>query len=196
MKSISPHSAPIFIQASQCQLCANQLPLGANPIFQLHPKAKLLIIGQAPGTAAHETGIAFNDPSGVRLRKWLGVTDEQFYNPEIMAMMPMSFCYPGRGKSGDLPPIKVCAPRWHQKLLQQLPNIQLIMLIGKYAQDAYLSNQHSLNLTDTVNNWRDYWPEFVPMPHPSPRNNIWLKKNPWFEKEVIPSIQQKIKGFI
>ncbi len=196
MKSISPHSNPIFTQASQCQFCAKQLPLGAKPIFQLHPKAKLLIIGQAPGTAAHETGIAFNDPSGVRLRKWLGVTDEQFYNPEIMAMMPMSFCYPGRGKSGDLPPIKVCAPRWHQKLLQQLPNIQLTMLIGKYAQDAYLSNQHSLNLTDTVNNWRDYWPEFVPMPHPSPRNNIWLKKNPWFEKEVIPSIQQKIKGFI
>jgi len=196
MKSIIPHNTPIFKQASQCQNCAEFLPLGANPIFQLHPQAKLLVIGQAPGTAAHETGIAFNDPSGVRLRKWLGVSDEQFYNPELMAMMPMSFCYPGRGKSGDLPPVKVCAPLWHKKILKALPNIELTLLIGKYAQDAYLVNDEKLNLTETVKKWKQFWPEFIPLPHPSPRNNIWLKKNEWFEREVIPTLQKKIKPLL
>lgn len=187
---------PIFAAARQCTHCAKSLPLGANPIFQLHPEVKLLIIGQAPGTAAHETGIAFNDPSGVRLRKWLGITDEQFYDSQLMAMMPMSFCYPGRGKSGDLPPIKVCAPMWHQKILQAMPNIELTLLIGKYAQDAYLKNETKMNLTETVKHWKQFWPEFIPMPHPSPRNNIWLKKNQWFEKEVVPALQAKIKTLL
>jgi uracil-DNA glycosylase len=185
----------VFTEAKQCSHCEKSLPLGANPIFQLHPDAKILIIGQAPGTAAHETGIAFNDPSGIRLKEWLGISDKQFYTPELVAMMPMSFCYPGRGKSGDLPPIKVCAPLWHQKLLSAMPNIELTLLIGKYAQDAYLKMDKKMNLTDTVKNWQQFWPEFFPMPHPSPRNNIWLAKNRWYEKDVVPVLQKKVNSF-
>lgn len=186
----------------QCRICESALKLGCRPVVQAHPNAKLLIIGQAPGIKVHQSGVPFNDASGERLRLWLGMDSETFYDPTKVAIMPMGFCYPGKGKSGDLPPRKECAPQWHQALLAQLPNIEMTLLIGQYAQDYYLGNSNRNNsnlgdkpktLTETVKNWQQWAPSYVPIPHPSPRNNIWLKKNPWFEQDVIPYIQALIK---
>ena len=182
---------------NQCRICESALELGCRPVVQAHPNAKLLIIGQAPGIKVHQSGVPFNDASGERLRLWLGIDSETFYDPTKVAIMPMGFCYPGKGKSGDLPPRKECAPQWHQALLAQLPNIEMTLLIGQYAQNYYLSNSNlgdkPKTLTETVKNWQQWAPNYVPIPHPSPRNNIWLKKNPWFEQEVIPYIQALIK---
>lgn len=174
----------------QCQICQD-LPLGPKPIVQLHPSAKIMLIGQAPGTKAHTSGIAWNDASGKRLREWLGVTDEQFYDATKFAIMPMGFCYPGKGKSGDLPPRKICAPQWHPLILSQLKHIQLTIVIGQYSQNYYLHDEYT-NLTERVKCWRDTFPEYLPIPHPSPRNRIWLQKNPWFTDEVIPTLQKKV----
>ncbi|MGO2508715.1 MAG: uracil-DNA glycosylase family protein [Vibrio hibernica] len=182
---------------NQCRICESALELGCRPVVQAHPNAKLLIIGQAPGIKVHQSGVPFNDASGERLRLWLGMDSETFYDPTKVAIMPMGFCYPGKGKSGDLPPRKECAPQWHQALLAQLPNIEMTLLIGQYAQNYYLSNSNlgdkPKTLTETVKNWQQWAPNYVPIPHPSPRNNIWLKKNPWFEQDVIPYIQDLIK---
>lgn len=186
---------PILQNLSDCQLCREQLPLSPRPIFQLHPKAKILIIGQAPGIKAHENNIAFKDKSGERLRHWLGVSEKQFYDEHKIAMMPMSFCYPGKGATGDLPPIKMCAPQWHQAILNSMPAIELTILIGSYAQNYYLPESRSISLTQRVKNWKTFWPDFLPLPHPSPRNNIWLSKNPWFEKEVVHKLQQCVSQF-
>lgn len=174
-----------------CTLCAAHLPLGPRPVFQMHSKAKILIVGQAPGVRVHETGIPFNDPSGDRLRAWMGVTRETFYDAEKIAILPMGFCYPGTGKSGDLPPRLECAEHWRKKLLAQLPNIELTLVIGQYAQDWHLGDRQKETLTDTVRAWKQYWPELLVLPHPSPRNNIWLKKNPWFEKEILHHLQAR-----
>lgn len=141
----------------------------------------------------HETGIPFNDPSGERLRDWLGMTPEEFYDPRQVAILPMGFCYPGRGRSGDNPPRPECAPAWRQRLLEQLPNIELTVLAGRYAQEWHLGK--AVNLTERVRNWRDVWPEYVPIPHPSPRNNLWLRRNPWFEQELVPCLQQRVAQF-
>ena len=187
---------------NQCRICESALELGCRPVVQAHPNAKLLIIGQAPGIKVHQSGVPFNDASGERLRLWLGMDSETFYDPTKVAIMPMGFCYPGKGKSGDLPPRKECAPQWHQALLAQLPNIEMTLLIGQYAQNYYLSNSElsgsnlgdkPKTLTETVKSWQQWAPSYVPIPHPSPRNNIWLKKNPWFEQDVIPYIQALIK---
>jgi uracil-DNA glycosylase len=152
----------------------------------------LLIIGQAPGIKVHESSIPWNDASGERLREWLGIGSDTFYDEQKVAIVPMGFCYPGKGKSGDLPPRKECAELWHKKVLQSLPNIQMTLLIGQYAQNYYLKERTTNTLTETVKNWQAWAPEFLPLPHPSPRNNIWLKKNPWFETEVIPYIRKHI----
>lgn len=175
----------------QCQICAKSLADGCRPVVQAHPDAKILIIGQAPGLKVHQTGIPFNDASGERLRQWMGIDKTLFYDPHFLAIMPMGFCYPGKGKSGDLPPRKECAPQWHAQLLEQLPNIELILLIGQYAQDYYLANKPK-TLTETVQAWQQYLPKYLPLPHPSPRNNIWLKKNPWFEQQLVPHLQNII----
>ena len=161
-------------------------------MIQAHPNARLLIIGQAPGIKVHESSIPWNDASGERLREWLGIDSDTFYDKQKVAIVPMGFCYPGKGKSGDLPPRKECAELWHKKVLQSLPNIQMTLLISQYAQNYYLTNKTTSTLTETVRNWQVWAPEFLPLPHPSPRNNIWLKKNPWFESEVIPYIQKHI----
>lgn len=155
----------------------------------MHPNAKILIAGQAPGSRVHETGIPFNDPSGDRLRAWMGIDREVFYDAEKIAILPMGFCYPGTGKSGDLPPRPECAPQWRKKLLAHLPHIKLTLLIGGYAQDWHLGDLQKETLTETVRAWRQYWPQMLVLPHPSPRNNIWLKKNPWFETDVIPTLK-------
>ncbi|MFA0147957.1 uracil-DNA glycosylase family protein [Vibrio lentus] len=176
----------------QCTACEPHLSHGANPVIQAHPNARLLIIGQAPGIKVHQSSIPWNDASGERLREWLGMDSDTFYDQQKVAIVPMGFCYPGKGKSGDLPPRKECAALWHQKVLQSLPNIQMTLLIGQYAQNYYLKDKATNTLTETVRNWQAWAPEFLPLPHPSPRNNIWLKKNPWFESEVIPYIRKHV----
>ncbi|MCG9641481.1 uracil-DNA glycosylase family protein [Vibrio sp. Isolate34] len=176
----------------QCTACEPHLSHGANPVIQAHPNARLLIIGQAPGIKVHESSIPWNDASGERLREWLGIDSDTFYDKQKVAIVPMGFCYPGKGKSGDLPPRPECAELWHQKVLQSLPNIQMTLLIGQYAQNYYLKERTTKTLTETVKNWQAWAPEFLPLPHPSPRNNIWLKKNPWFERDVIPYIRMHI----
>jgi uracil-DNA glycosylase len=172
----------------QCRICEKSLPLGPRPVLQVHPRAKILVAGQAPGRRVHESGIPFDDPSGDRLREWLGVTRGQFYDETKIAILPMGFCYPGTGKSGDLPPRPECAEAWRHRLLQSLPRITLTLVIGQYAQRWHLPRKHG-NLTDTVRAWQDYGPSIIPLPHPSPRNNIWLKKNPWFSESLLPSLK-------
>lgn len=182
---------PLLKEIRACRACEPALPLGANPVIQASSSAKLLIIGQAPGTRVHETSIPWNDPSGTRLRDWLQLDKETFYNPDKIAIMPMGLCYPGKEKSGDLPPRKECAPLWHQRVLEQLPNIGMTLLIGQYAHNYYLSDKPK-TLTETVQQWQRWAPRYIPLPHPSPRNTLWLRKNPWFEAEVVPYIRQYV----
>lgn len=183
----------LLAEVRACRICEARLPLGPRPVVQADASARILIVGQAPGLKVHETGIPFNDPSGERLRDWLGMNPEEFYDPKQVAILPMGFCYPGRGRSGDNPPRPECAPSWRQQLLEQLPNIELTVLAGRYAQEWHLGK--AVNLTERVRNWRDVWPEYVPIPHPSPRNNLWLRRNPWFEQELVPCLQQRVAQF-
>ena len=183
-----------------CTMCAAHLPLGPRPVFQLHPRARILIAAQAPGRRVHETGVPFNDPSGERLRTWLGVGRETFYDPQQIALLPMGFCFPGTGKSGDLPPRPECAPAWRAPLLALLKNVQLTLVIGQYAMGYHLppprgsATQPRRNLTQTVASWRELGPALIPLPHPSPRNNRWLKRNPWFEQELLPVLRERVAG--
>lgn len=180
----------------KCEVCINDLPLGCNPIVQLNISSKIIIIGQAPGKRVHETGIPWKDKSGDTLRKWMNVTDEIFYNPACFSIMPMSFCYPGKGISGDLAPRPECAPLWHPQILKKLTGTPLILLIGQYAQRNYLKTACKSNLTETVRNFKTFLPDYFPLPHPSPRNQNWLKINPWFMKYVIPELQSQIKKIL
>jgi uracil-DNA glycosylase len=174
-----------------CRLCEQHLPLGPNPILRAGSTARILIIGQAPGTRVHQTGIPWNDPSGNRLREWMQIDYDRFYDEREIAIIPMGFCYPGKGKSGDLPPRPECAAEWHNRLLAEMPAIRLTILIGKYAQNHYLDSQRN-TLTETVQCWQNYLPDYFPLPHPSPRNNRWLRNNPWFEDEVLPAFRKRI----
>ncbi len=183
-------------QIRNCKVCDDELPLGSRPVLAASENSKIVIISQAPGLKVHQTGIPFNDPSGVRLREWMGIGDDIFYDVEKIAIIPMGFCYPGRGKSGDLPPCKKCAPLWHPKLFNLMNKIELQLLVGQYAQKYYLGKRMKRNLTETVRTFDDYLPEYLPMPHPSPRNNIWLKKNPWFEEDFLPVLKHKIKTIL
>ncbi len=176
-----------------CTICAEHLPLGPRPILAAHASARVVIIGQAPGARVHASGVPWDDPSGVRLREWLGVESVAFYDPRVFALMPMGFCYPGTGRSGDLPPRPECAPTWHEPLLAKMPRVQLVILLSQYAQKAYLGPRMQSSLTETVRAWREYGPHYFPLPHPSPRNNIWLSKNPWFERTVIPALQERVR---
>ena len=162
------------------------MPNKPKPIFQFNEKSRIMIIGQAPGQKVHNAGVPFLDKSGETLRRWLGVTDEQFYNPDLFAIVPMGFCFPGKGKTGDLPPRPECAPQWHEKIMSHLKQVELKLLIGKYAQDYYLLKTSGSNLTETVLNYKNYLPEYFPLVHPSPLNFRWQAKNPWFEKELVP----------
>ncbi len=178
----------------QCQICQGHLPLGPNPVFTASTKSKLVIIGQAPGRIVHQTGIPWNDKSGDRLRDWLDMDRSTFYDTNKVALVPMGFCYPGTGKSGDLPPRKECAPEWHELLFEQMPDVQLTLLVGAYAQRYYLQKKRLKTLTETVENFNAYLPQFFVLPHPSPRNNIWLKKNPWFERDLVPELKAIVKA--
>lgn len=183
--------ASLLDEVRACVLCAEHLPLGPRPVLQAHPSARILIAGQAPGRKVHETGVPFNDASGDRLRAWLGISRDVFYDARQVAILPMGFCFPGTGKSGDLPPRPECAPAWRAALLSHLQRLQLTLVIGQYAQ-AYHLPDAGPTLTDTVQGWRAHWPHTVPLPHPSPRNNPWLKRNPWFEAELIPALQARV----
>ncbi len=174
-----------------CTLCAEHLPLGPRPVLQVHPAARILIAAQAPGRKAHETGLPFDDASGDRLRRWLGMSRESFYDPEQVAILPMGFCFPGTGKSGDLPPRPECAGAWREQLLAPLTRLRLTLVMGRYAQ-AYHFPAERASLTDRVQAWRKHWPLTVPLPHPSPRNNLWLRRNPWFEEELIPALRIRV----
>ncbi|MEW7281128.1 uracil-DNA glycosylase family protein [Aquimarina sp. 2201CG1-2-11] len=176
-----------------CKVCDEHLALGPRPIVAAHPDATIAIIGQAPGTKVHLSGTPWDDASGKQLRKWLGITDQVFYDETKIALIPMGFCYPGKGKSGDLPPRPECAPLWHEQLFEKMPNVQLIILIGLYAQKYYLKDQIKKNLTETVKAGKEYWPTYFPTPHPSPRNRFWRAKNPWFEEEMVPMLQKLIQ---
>ena len=181
----------LFNEVRRCTICAEHLPLGPRPIFQLHPQARILIAGQAPGRKVHESGVPFSDASGDRLRQWLGMTPEVFYDPKQIALVPMGFCFPGTGKAGDLPPRPECAPAWREKLLRQLKNLQLTLVIGQYALAWHLPDAGE-SVTSAVQSWREHWPDTVPLPHPSPRNNMWLRRNPWFEKELLPQLRARV----
>lgn len=176
-----------------CELCKQSLPLGPRPIIQLAPDSRILIAGQAPGRKVHESGIPFDDASGNRLRSWLGITSDEFYNPSKIAILPMGFCFPGTGPSGDLPPSPECAPAWREQLLAQLPSLEFIVVIGRYALDYHLPNTNR-SVTEHVKSWEEYWPKIVPLPHPSPRNNRWLTRNPWFEADVLPRLKSRVRN--
>ena len=186
----------LVVEAQSCRLCEKYLPLGPRPVFSIHPKSKILVIGQAPGTKVHATGIPWNDPSGEELRRWMGVGRELFYNPEIFGIMPMGFCYPGRGKGGDMPPRPECAPTWHERMRAEMPEVQLTLLIGQYAQRYYLGASRKLTLTDTVKSFDEYLPDFFPLVHPSPRNRMWQRRNPWFEECVVPALRERVHGVL
>lgn len=193
--SMSRHTPTLLQRIRQCTLCASELPLPPKPILQVDRAARILIAAQAPGRLAHEAGRPFDDPSGDRLRRWLGVSRAQFYDARLFALVPMGFCFPGSRAGGDLPPRPECAPAWRQELLAYLPNIELTLVIGQYSQAYHLPHSEK-TLTERVRNWRKYWPQQLPLPHPSGRNNRWLKSHPWFEQEVIPCLQDRVKAIV
>ncbi len=182
----------LFREIRACRLCEDKLPLGPRPVVRGSEQSRILIVGQAPGRRVHETGIPFNDPSGDRLRDWLGVDRDTFYDESLFALIPMGFCYPGTGKSGDLPPLPECAQQWRDKIMTRLTRIQLTIILGQYAIAWHLKDKSGKTLTETVRNWKDGWPGLVPMPHPSPRNNLWLRRNPWFEEQVLTRIKKRV----
>ena len=179
-----------------CKLCAEHLPLGPRPVLQISRTARILIAGQAPGRKVHETGIPFDDASGDRLRDWLGLDRETFYDASRVAILPMGFCYPGTSKSGDLPPRPECAAAWREKILRELRAVTLTLVIGQYAMEWHLGPRAKPTLTETVQAWREFSPQLWPMPHPSPRNNIWLKKNAWFARDVLPTLRKQVKSVL
>lgn len=185
----------LLSQVRSCQVC-DGLPLGPKPILQLSASAKILIAGQAPGRITHHKGIPFDDPSGNRLREWLGVSKDEFYDASKIAIVPMGFCFPGTGKGGDLPPRTECADTWRKQLLGKLDNIELTLAIGQYALEWHINDGKKTKLTDRVAAWKNYMPNMLPLPHPSPRNNLWLKRNPWFEKDVLPALKSRVSELI
>lgn len=182
----------LLAEVHACTICAAHLPHGVRPVLQIHPQARVLIAGQAPGSKVHESGVPFDDASGDRLREWMGVTRDVFYDSKQVAILPMGFCFPGTGKAGDLPPRAECAPAWREQLLSRLRHVRLTLVVGQYAQAYHLLGASKSSLTETVQSWRRYWPGAVPLPHPSPRNNIWLRRNPWFATELLPALRQRV----
>ncbi len=183
---------PLLEKIQKCEVCKELLPSYPRPVVQLSTLSRIIIIGQAPGRRVHETGIPWNDASGKKLREWMGVDEGTFYNAGIFSILPMSFCYPGKGISGDLPPRPECAPLWHQQVFNHFKGPLLTLLIGQYAQRYYLKEGFKGNLTETVRSYQEFLPNYFPLPHPSPRNQNWVRINPWFTEEVLPELQERI----
>jgi uracil-DNA glycosylase len=186
----------LLVEIRKCRECEAHLPLGPRPILAAHQNARILIIGQAPGIRVHESGVPWDDPSGERLREWMGISTADFYDAKKVAIVPMGFCYPGKGKTGDLPPRKECAQLWHDRLLDELKKVKFTLVIGRYAQAYRLGEQNKSTLTKTVAAWQEFTPSCLPLPHPSPLNNRWLKKNAWFEKDVVPYLKRRTKRLL
>jgi uracil-DNA glycosylase len=191
----APNLPALLREVRACTLCAPYLPLGPRPVLQAHETSRILIAGQAPGRKVHASGVPFDDASGERLRSWMGVSRDTFYDPQCCAILPMGFCYPGTGRSGDVPPRPECAPTWRAALLAAMPRVQLTLVIGQYAM-AYHLPQHKGPLTEAVQAWRSYGPDVMLLPHPSPRNNGWLKRNPWFEAALLPVLRARIAAVL
>jgi uracil-DNA glycosylase len=191
-----PTMAVLLESVRSCRVCERHLPLGARPLLQAGKSARILIVGQAPGARAHASGIPWSDASGGRLRAWLGMDSGVFYDASRVAIVPMGFCYPGRGKGGDLPPRPECAPLWLELLLSRLTHIELAVLIGRYAQRHFLGVRGKASLTETVRAWREYAPGYFPLPHPSPRNQPWFTRNPWFEQQLVPELRGRIERLV
>ena len=189
-------TAKLLDEVRACRLCEPHLPLGPRPVLQVQSGARMLIAGQAPGSKVHQSGVPFDDASGDRLRDCMGIDKAVFYDAACVAILPMGFCYPGTGNSGDLPPRPECAPAWRDKLLARMPGLELTLVIGQYAQVWHLKDARKATLTETVVAWRDHWPAVLPLPHPSPRNNIWLKRNGWFEDDVIPVLRKRVRDLL
>lgn len=179
-----------------CRACASDLPLGPRPVLRASAGARILIVGQAPGLRVHTTGIPWDDPSGERLRAWMGVGKETFYDAARIAIIPMGYCYPGRGQGGDLPPRRECAQLWLDQLLARMPQVGLTLLVGQYAQRHFLGRRRKASLTETVGAWQEYAPQYIPLPHPSPRNQPWFKRHPWFEQELIPLVRSRVNALL
>ncbi|WP_374763774.1 uracil-DNA glycosylase family protein [Yunchengibacter salinarum] len=189
--------ASLAAEVRACTHCAADLPLGPRPVIQVGSRARILVAGQAPGTRVHASGLPFDDPSGDLLRHWMGIDRKVFYDPGRINIIPMGFCYPGRGGGGDLPPHPACRALWHDRLMATLPKQALILAIGAYAQAYHLGPARGRTLADTVQNWRSHLANgILPMPHPSPRNRLWLKRNRFFEEEVVPVLQQKVASVL
>ncbi len=181
----------ILSRVAACKLCDPHLPHGCRPVVQADRGARILIAGQAPGRRVHDSGVPFDDPSGDRLRDWMGIDRGAFYDPNIVSILPMGFCYPGTGAHGDLPPRPECAPAWREAILEHLTSVELTLVVGGYAQRWHLSGS-TTSVTEAVTHWRRTWPSVLPMPHPSPRNRVWLKRNPWFERDVVPRLRARV----
>jgi len=184
-------------EARACRLCAPHLPHGCRPVLRGSPVARLLIVGQAPGARVHATGIPWNDPSGDRLRQWLDMDRERFYDESRIAVLPMGLCFPGTDpKGGDYPPRPECGPLWHPRLRPAFAGVRLMLLVGGYAQAHYLGERRKRTMTDTVAAWPEYAPDFIPLPHPSWRNTAWLKRNPWFEADLVPELRRRVRALM
>lgn len=194
---MTPDFAQLVAEAEACRRCAAELPRGCRPVFQVDPDARVLLVGQAPGAKVHASGRPFTDPSGDRLRSWLQMDEESFYDPKKLAIVPTGLCFPGTNpKGGDFPPDPRCAPLWQPRFLEALPRIELILLIGSYAQAYHLGPQRKKTMTETVATWRSYQPRYLPLPHPSWRNTAWLKENPWFETDVLPHLRERLASLL
>ncbi len=187
----------LLTEIRACRLCARDLPHPPRPVIHAHPEARILVVGQAPGRRVHETGISFNDPSGDRLRDWMGVDRETFYDVTRIALVPMGFCYPGTGRGGDLPPRPECAATWREAVLTELQRVELTLLVGRHAIAWHLyRDRHMPSVGEVVADWRRHWPGILPMPHPSPRNHRWLRERPWFEREVVPALRERVSEIL
>ena len=196
--SVQPNQTldDLLLAVRGCRVCATYLPLGPRPVLQAGASARILIVGQAPGARVHASGIPWDDRSGERVREWIGIDVQRFYDKSCMAIVPMGLCYPGRAASGDLPPRRECAPLWLDRLLSQLLRIELTLLVGAYAQAHFLRAGGHASVTATMRNWRMHLPHVIPLPHPSPRNVAWFKANPWFIDDLLPVLQRRVRELL
>jgi uracil-DNA glycosylase len=187
---------PLHREIAACRACAAHLPHGPRPVVQFSATSRLAIIGQAPGSKVHASGVPWDDASGDRLRDWTGLTREEMYDPACIALVPMGFCYPGKASGGDQPPRRECAPLWHQRIWRTMPDLRLTLLVGTYAQAAYLPATKGMTLAERVGRYAEFLPRFLPLPHPAWRSTLFMRANPWFEAEVVPALRERVAAVL